>query len=743
VSVSKFNIRVALNSGMALLLVPFGSVGQAQSTDGHKRDCSISPSAARVPSCVRPKMRYWLPLGQMDAQAVQRDVARIAAAGFGGLEINSIPADHVLVAAQGYGGAEWFKVIRAAMAQARKDGISIDLAIGPFYPAAVAERDIGNAAARELVFTQSAVASHFDGRLTAPAGAMSAQLVGVSALRLVRRDGSGAVFADDSVIDLTSQVAEGSLRWTPPAPGDWQIVASWARNVGHAITGAADRPSVVVDHFSRDGTAKIIATWQQEILPGLGQNRAVLGDIFEDSLHLQGYSLWTDDLLAEFRRRRGYDLRPYLPMLSIGHLNDFFFSIINRVDRTPRSKPDYDLASGRGTRIRDDYYLTLTELYAERHLAPLRAFFSTQDLKLRAQPSYGQSLEGTAPVAQVDIPETESFQLDDHIEAYRVQAGSAHVLGKRIYSAECCAEQGMAGKTNWQDALRHIYRLFAGGVNQIVFHGYAQTTSSEAGAAAWVPFNGAFSENYATIPAWSEAPAITRALAREQAMLRVGKPVIDLAILRNSFWDTGHAKQVPGFDYWADPGIDAAGLTHDYVSPALLALPQWTPIDGRAAPEGPGYRAIVVMPGQALPVAALKSLAATARAGVPVLIVGELPVPLGLSNDAASIPQVRFLADPGTVSAALAHVGITPTVTLAAPTATLRVTRRVKGGDYIWLYNPSVKDVHEQGMAKAKMVFAINFANGRRLLVGNQTDGIVRWDVTVKAGKSSAFFISR
>ena len=43
--------------------------------------------------------------------------------------------------------------------------------------------------------------------------------------------------------------------------------------------------------------------------------------VFSDSLEVYGTD-WTDDLLPEFARRRGYDLTPYLPELASGYGRD-------------------------------------------------------------------------------------------------------------------------------------------------------------------------------------------------------------------------------------------------------------------------------------------------------------------------------------------------------------------------------------------------------------------------------------
>ncbi len=68
--------------------------------------------------------------------------------------------------------------------------------------------------------------------------------------------------------------------------------------------------------------------------------------IFSDSLEVYG-SDWTGDLLQEFRKRRGYDLTPYLPALV--H------------DIGPKTAD-----------IRHDWGKTLTELAEENYLSPLK-----------------------------------------------------------------------------------------------------------------------------------------------------------------------------------------------------------------------------------------------------------------------------------------------------------------------------------------------------------------------------------
>ena len=353
------------------------------------------------------------------------------------------------------------------------------------------------------------------------------------------------------------------------------------------------RPSRVVDHFGTSGTDAIIRLWDTQLqTPEIRTLiRQAGGDVFEDSLHLQGYTLWTEQVLSEFERRRGYSLRPFLPVLYIPYLNDFFHGLRSEppgADLTIETPAAFELADGEGQRIRNDYYQVLSELYTERHLQPLRSWFNRQGLRYRVQTSYGQSLEGTAAAASVDVPETESFQLNDMVDGYRVQAAVAHLTGQRIFSTECCAVMGSAHALGWLQTLRHIDRNYAGGVNQAVLHGYSYLYAPNAKWPGWFTFGQLFSENYGRQPTWRHARDFTDYLAREQLVLRQGVAKVDVAIYRLSYWDYGRAARGrlrAGPDYFNDAALARAGYTYEFASPALLGRPEAVVAQRTACPK--------------------------------------------------------------------------------------------------------------------------------------------------------------
>jgi hypothetical protein len=77
------------------------------------------------------------------------------------------------------------------------------------------------------------------------------------------------------------------------------------------------RPSVgaegfVLNHYDKAAIEHHLSTVGERLLSAFGETPPYA--VFSDSLEVYG-SDWTDDLPAEFARRRGYDLIPHLPEL--------------------------------------------------------------------------------------------------------------------------------------------------------------------------------------------------------------------------------------------------------------------------------------------------------------------------------------------------------------------------------------------------------------------------------------------
>src|SRR5262249_42413930 len=112
--------------------------------------------------------------------------------------------------------------------------------------------------------------------------------------------------------------SDGSLDWKPPA-GRWAIL-----RFGYSLLGITNHPAspegtgLEVDKLSRSAVKAHLDEYLGRYVAMLGSKlvgshglRAMVSDSYE-----AGPQNWTAMLPAEFARRRGYDLRPWMPTLT-------------------------------------------------------------------------------------------------------------------------------------------------------------------------------------------------------------------------------------------------------------------------------------------------------------------------------------------------------------------------------------------------------------------------------------------
>src|SRR5262249_7640556 len=146
------------------------------------------------------------------------------------------------------------------------------------------------------------------------------------------------------------------------------------------------RPAVgaegfVLDHYNRVAVDHYLKTIGDRLMQAFGPHPPYA--IFCDSLEVF-QSDWTGDFLEEFRKRRGYDLKPHLPALV--------------TDLGPKTEA-----------VRHDWGKTLTELLNERFLAPLREWSQQHRTRFRLQ-GYGIPPAVLSSNAFADLPEGEGPQ---------------------------------------------------------------------------------------------------------------------------------------------------------------------------------------------------------------------------------------------------------------------------------------------------------------------------------------------
>ena len=162
----------------------------------------------------------------------------------------------------------------------------------------------------------------------------------------------------------------------------------------------------VIDHYN----PAVVEKFMQEIaapeFAACGPNPPY--SVFCDSLEVGGED-WTFNFLAEFQKRRGYDLRPWLPAL-FGDLG-------------PKTLD-----------IRHDWGRTLTEIYNDYFSGAFQKWAQAHGTKFRVQ-NYGTPPAALFSYAYADLGEGEGYTWKGFRET-RWAASANHLLGRPVTSSE-------------------------------------------------------------------------------------------------------------------------------------------------------------------------------------------------------------------------------------------------------------------------------------------------------------------
>lgn len=692
------------------------------------RDTQLTAADFREPAAAaRPKFRWSWPGLAVEPEQLAEQLAEMAAAGFGGAEIATLefglPPEVGSSLMCSWGGERWAERIGAALGAGRDLGLEVDLTIGPGWPWAspAVSGDAIELSQHELLRAERRL-TEGDAHAGAPPqpdgiDPARAQLVAVTAARLVAdEDGAQpAVLEAASAIDLTRALDDaGRLRWQAPA-GDWLLFAFWQQptlqRARSAIPNICEPPNVV-DHMRRASAEAALRFLDERLLERLDPELRP-AELFEDSLELLADGLyWTPAFLDAFRARRGYDPVRLLPALRREDPSA-------ETPERPLKRYALDDATT-AERLQRDYHQTVTDLWVDDHLTPMRAWANARGIRNRVQ-VYGGPFDNIALAMAVDVPETEDLYVNT-VDFWRTIASGAHLSGAEKVSME----HGVVISADYMMTLRELKRradkAFTAGVNQIVMCVYPYKDAEGMRWPTYAPWSSpylmegrlGFSEAWnGTNPQWPHLRPLGDYLGRAQALLRAGRPVADVAVYRDLYGyptDFGEAGTIVPLG--VDPPepafnrpLHAAGFVFDFVNPTTLADAGTVMRDGRLLVQEPGYGALVVeldtsLKGavdhsRAMPGEVAQRLAAIADEGLPIVFAGRFPERGVSLRDAdaedaqvraaverlQASPNVRLVADGAAVPAALAELGVAPALTFDGPHELYAQHRRTADGN--------------------------------------------------------------
>ncbi|WP_423606825.1 glycosyl hydrolase [Sphingomonas sp. MS122] len=311
------------------------------------------------------------------------------------------------------------------------------------------------------------------------------------------------------VIDITANLdTAGTLNWTPPA-GEWTVLRFGHTPTGKLNVAASDSGrGLEVDKLSKAAVDHQFDSTLAKVVKAAGPLAGKAFDMIEIDSFEAGMQNWTPALPADFQKRNGYAITPYLPAL------------------TGRIVGDLDVSN----RFLFDFRRTLADLMADNYYGRMQDRVNHAGLKFHIE-GYGPGPFDALQVSgRAQVPMTEFWSRTPWTDNRTVKmvASAGHVYGKNVIAAE--AFTGEAETSRWQDypyALKTLGdQMFAQGFNQIFFHRWAHQPNPKAlPGMAMGPWGMNLEASNTWVP---QARPWMEYLARSQYMLRHGTYVADV-----------------------------------------------------------------------------------------------------------------------------------------------------------------------------------------------------------------------
>lgn len=404
------------------------------------------------------------------------------------------------------------------------------------------------------------------------------------------------------VVDLTSRLRpDGRLDWDVP-PGRWIILRT-----GHRMTGARTAyaapggEGLEVDWLSEAGVEAQFEHLGRVLLRAAGPFAGRMLRYFHEDSFEDGFPNWTATLLEKFKRSRGYDPTPYLPV--------FAGRIVESAEVSDR--------------FLYDYRRTVADALADAHYGRFAELCHDAGIRMQGEGA-GPSWSGTMcmdtlkNLGRSDQPMGEFWQdnyrfvQDGQNQVCKTVATAAHIYGRKTASAEA-----FTTFSHWSDAPSDLKptadRAFCEGINRLVFH--TSTASRPEDGKPGYEY-GAGTHFNPNVTWWPLAGAWVDYVARCQHLLQSGHFVADVLYYHgDDAPNVVEPKHVP-----ADLG---EGFDYDVCNSEVL-LTRLSVQEGRLVlPDGMSYRALVLPDSDRLPLEVARKIRSLVREGATV--VGPRP----------------------------------------------------------------------------------------------------------------------
>ncbi len=495
------------------------------------------------PPVYRPFVRWWWNGDKVEKEELERELRLLKDAGIGGVEINPVkfPArtSDLNKPTIQWLSPDWIDLLQFTFKTAASLGLTCDLIVGSGWPFGAEylegeERSqVVATAAIELEGPLDFEVSLFDmykeadPAITSPYMGRTMEMLSV---KLV----PASFKSMDDITDFSAQIPNQVIKGRIPEGKFMLYGLVRVHSFMEVINGAPGANGPILNHYNKAAVEKYLNRMSDAIRQQAGAVSEYVRSFFTDSMELEGAN-WCSDMAEEFRRRRGYDLMPYLPFImgKTGAMGNTYV---------------YDYGAEQGTglkeifqRVRYDFDVTKTELIKERFIDSFTAWCRQNNVLSRVQ-AYGRGYHPLEGSFDIDLPEcetwikyglgTEMSETDYRIgRAYtminKYVSSAAHLKGKRHISCEELTNTDMV----FNDTLEILKvagdQSTISGVTHPVFHGF-NYSPPQAPFPGWIRYGTYFNERNTW---WPYFRMFTNYKARISALLQHADMFADIAVL--------------------------------------------------------------------------------------------------------------------------------------------------------------------------------------------------------------------
>ena len=491
---------------------------------------SLKNSFISPPDSAKPRVYWWWLFNRVDKAAITRDLEEFKAKGISGVN---------LICTGGYAGVapllgvdflgnEWRDLFRHAVKEATRLKIEMGFNLaggwtmmGPWVTP--------DNAMKKIVQTDLKVEGpkKYSGKLLQPETVDGYYHdIRVQAFRI---NGKEKIVEPNTLIDLSNKLkADGQFDWDVPE-GKWVILRTGYTLTGHTWSKWHAYPDgdtfkggegYEIDYLSTTSLDDHFDHLGKLVIEEAKKAGGKLAYLWSDSWEC-GKLTWTQDFPNQFSRFRGYDLKPYLPVLAGYTVSDSLIS----------------------NRFRDDFDRTIQDCIAENFYGHFKDLCHKYGMKVGNEaggPNDIPPQDALKNLGRCDIPAGEfwvnrhffspgGYNSDRHLRLNLKQTATAsHIYGKKEAMAESFTQQEK-DRTHWSlgpaDMKPYANDAFCEGINRIMLHQATCQPPSDGkpgyefcAGQHWTP----------NITWWEQSKPFFTWLSRCQYMLQQGKFVADV-----------------------------------------------------------------------------------------------------------------------------------------------------------------------------------------------------------------------